>query len=143
VKPFSDEKPEQSGLPSMESVSAIVPMLEVFRPAAIYLFGSMVHGGTHPQSDIDLAFLPLHACDPVQVFEMASRLADLLGREVDLIDLRAASTVMAKEVLRTGKLLAQSDPSRRKDFEMRTLADYARLNEERQPVLLKLAAAHS
>lgn len=132
-----------SGLPSMASFSAAVPMLEVFRPAAIYLFGSMAHGRTHPQSDIDLAFLPLHACDPVQVFEMASRLADLLGRDVDLIDLRAASTVMAKEVMRTGKLLAQSDPARRKDFEMRTLADYARLNEERQPVLLKLAAVHS
>lgn len=58
-----------------------------------------------------------------------------LDRSVDLIDLKRASTVMAKEVLRTGTPLSITNPSSQQDFEMRVLADYARLNEERQPIL--------
>ena len=54
---------------------------------------------------------------------------------MDLIDLSRASTVMAKEVIRTGVVLHMADRSRLQQFEMRTLADYARLNEERQAVL--------
>ena len=42
---------------------------------------------------------------------------------------------MSKEVIRTGTLISDSVPALRQDFEMRTLSDYARLNEERQPVL--------
>lgn len=120
----------------------VVTRLEVFHPAVIYLFGSAVRGNDHPQSDIDLAFLPVDACDPVEVFEMANRLAEVLGRHVDLIDLRRASTVMAKEVVTTGRVVAQADRRSRQEFEMLTLANYARLNEERQPILLKLAAIH-
>ena len=121
----------------------VVMQLEVFHPAVIYLFGSAALGNVHPQSDIDLAFLPVRACDPVEVFDMANRLAEVLGRHVDLIDLRRASTVMAKEVIRTGRVVAQADPPSRQEFEMLALANYARLNEERQPVLSKLAAIPS
>lgn len=143
MKPIRDEMPETRRFPSLESCAEIASMLEIFHPSAIYLFGSAARGTTHPHSDADLAFLPPHACDPLEVFEMTNRLADLLGREVDLIDLRSASAVMAKEVIRTGRLLAESDPSRRKEFEMLALANYARLNEERQPILRKLAATRS
>ena len=46
-----------------------------------------------------------------------------------------ASTVFSKEVLRTGIPIAIESPALQQQFEMLTLADYARLNEERQAVL--------
>lgn len=123
----------------LDALRAELPQLDHFRPAAVYLFGSLSRGAGHRDSDIDLAFLPGGPCDPVEVFETANRLAAKFGRQVDLVDLRRASTVMRKEVLRTGKLLHESDPARRMEFEMLALSDYARLNEERQPILNKLS----
>lgn len=98
----------------------------------------MANGRGHPGSDIDLAILPAQPCDPVALFEIANRLAAGLGRHVDLVDLGSASTVMRKEVVRTGVLLDEADPARRREFEMLALSDYARLNEEREPVLRTL-----
>ena len=116
----------------------VIAALAPFEPAVIYLFGSFGTSAQHPASDIDLAFLPTLPVGPVACFEMAGQLSDLLGKTVDLIDLTRASTVMSKEVLRTGIPIAVAEPTRRSFFEMRTLADYARLNEERQPVLAAL-----
>jgi predicted nucleotidyltransferase len=116
---------------------AIIGTLDSLQPAVIYLFGSYGTPSQHPASDIDLAFLPLTAIDPLACFAASNALADALGFSVDLVDLSRASTVMAKEVLRTGMALHVADLPRRQQFEMQTLADYARLNEERQPVLAR------
>jgi predicted nucleotidyltransferase len=116
----------------------IIAALAPFQPAVIYLFGSFGTAAQHPASDIDLAFLPTIPVGPFVCFETAGHLSEVLGKTVDLIDLTRATTVMAKEVLRTGIPLAVAEPIRRSYFEMRTLADYARLNEERQPVLTAL-----
>jgi len=99
----------------------------------------MATGSIRPDSDVDLAFLPAEPTDAVACFDRAQELAELFGREVDLVDLTTASTVLAKEVLRTGLLLEEANRTARQEFEMRTLADYARLNEERQPVLSAMA----
>jgi predicted nucleotidyltransferase len=132
---------QQTGIREVlrDTLRAELPQLEPFMPVAVYLFGSLSRGAGHADSDIDLAFLPARPCDPVEVFEVANRLAERLGRQVDLVDLRRASTVMRKEVLRTGTLLHESDSARRMEFEMLALSDYARLNEEREPVLRKLS----
>jgi uncharacterized protein len=119
-------------------LQALTEELGIFRPAAVYCFGSFASGRQRPDSDIDLAFLPPCPCDPVQVFDASMRLAASLGRHVDLVDLRRASTVMRKEVVRTGRLLHDPDPVLRMEFEMLALSDYARLNEEREPVLKAL-----
>ena len=113
----------------------VVSLLNVFDPLVIYLFGSYGTACQHPGSDLDLAILPSSPLDPVVCFATANELSNQLGMEVDLIDLSRASTVMAKEVIRTGMPLAVADPLARQAFEMRTLADYARLNEERSPIL--------
>ena len=125
----------RSGVLSPAQQESILTALTYLRPAAIYLFGSAVTGNFRADSDLDLAVLPQIAIDPETIFSASQVLADQLGREVDIVDLTTASTVMGKEVIRTGILLADHLPSLRHDFEMRTLSDYARLNEERQPVL--------
>lgn len=121
-----------------DALQPLLGELSVFRPSAVYLFGSAATGHSHPDSDIDLAILPEHHCDPVEVFDVANRLAQGLGRHVDLVDLNRASTVMRKEVVRTGVLIDEKDPAKRIEFEMLALSDYARLNDEREPVLRSL-----
>lgn len=75
----------------------------------IYAFGSRVQGTANTQSDLDLAVLVAGYADPLQLFEMANQLADKLGYEVDLLDLRAASTVMQYQVITTGRRLWAKD----------------------------------
>ncbi|MCC6619667.1 MAG: nucleotidyltransferase domain-containing protein [Deltaproteobacteria bacterium] len=105
----------------------------------VYLFGSHAAGATHPESDVDLAVLSRHPIGAMARFELAQALAGRLGREVDLVDLSSASTVLRKEVVAHGRLLHASAPRARADFEWRALADYARLNEERRPILERVA----
>ena len=54
---------------------------------------------------------------------------------MDLVDLSSASTVMAKEVITKGIPIMITDPYAQQTFEMHTLSDYARLNEERKEIL--------
>jgi len=75
----------------------------------IYAFGSRVQGTANVQSDLDLAVLVAGYADPLQLFEMANQLADKLGYEVDLLDLRAASTVMQYQVITTGRRVWAKD----------------------------------
>jgi predicted nucleotidyltransferase len=116
---------------------AVIEQLRSLSPKAVYLFGSYGTARQHPASDLDLAVLPATPLDPVSRFQLANHLSTLLGIEVDLLDLSTSSTVMAKEVLRTGERLIADDLTAAREFEMRTLADYARLNEERRPILAR------
>jgi len=70
---------------------------------ALYAFGSRVHGTANTDSDLDLAVLIEGYADPVQLFDLANQLADQLGYEVDLLDMRAASTIMQFQILTTGE----------------------------------------
>ena len=72
---------------------------------AIYAFGSQIQGTSGPESDLDLAVLVAGYADPVVLWESAGNLADLAGCPVDLLDLRAASTVMQYQVITTGQCL--------------------------------------
>lgn len=117
--------------------SAVIEGLRSLSPKAVYLFGSYGTPRQHPASDLDLAVLPAVPLDPVSRFRLANHLSTNLGIEVDLLDLSSSSTVMAKEVLRTGERLIANDLAATQDFEMRTLADYARLNEQRRNILTR------
>jgi hypothetical protein len=56
------------------------------------------------------------------------------------VDLRAASPVMAIQVIGKGRLLLDNDASARGRFEDLTYGVYARLNEERRGILERVAA---
>jgi predicted nucleotidyltransferase len=105
------------------------------RIAALYQFGSTVAGRARPDSDVDLAFLGPPGLDPVQVFAASGAIATLLDRDVDLVDLEQATTVMRVQVVGPGQRLHTGDPVRVAEFEMYALSDFARLEEERRPVI--------
>jgi uncharacterized protein len=113
-------------------------VLAPFAPAAVYVFGSAAAGRMRSGSDMDLAILPPAAISALKLFETRIQLAEIFNRDVDLIDLSCASTVLRKEVLAAGRLLYETNAFRRAEFEMYSFSDYARLNEEREPVLTAL-----
>ena len=60
---------------------------------APYAFDSRIQGHASADSDLDLAVLMAGYADSL-LFDLAGELADVAGCAVDLLDLRAASTVM-------------------------------------------------
>lgn len=102
---------------------------------AIYLFGSLVQGATNRKSDMDLAILLPSPLDPTERWASAQGLANLLKCEVDLVDLRRASTVMRIQIISSGQCLYESKKDERDRFEDYVYCSYARLNEERKEII--------
>lgn len=67
------------------------------------VFGSQARGTPRQDSDLDLAILALGYIDPNLLWSLSNEIANLVNCEVDLLDLRAASTVMQYQVISTGK----------------------------------------
>jgi predicted nucleotidyltransferase len=107
---------------------------------AVYRFGSTAEGTSGPSSDTDVAVLARAPIPPAARFEIQERLASRLGHDVDLVDLSAASPVMAIQVIARGRLLYDGDSDARGHFEDLTFGTYARLNEERRGILERVAA---
>jgi predicted nucleotidyltransferase len=106
---------------------------------AVYLFGSRGTEWRREDSDIDVAVLL-----PVETAKEAgdlnfnpcrAALESAAGADVDLVNLRAAPTVLQKEVIAAERLLYCADQSARLDFEALTLSKYQRLNAERAGIL--------
>jgi len=91
-----------TGGPVEQSIRARFSLNQVL---AIYVFGSRVQGVVGPDSDLDLAVLVAGYAPPLALWELSGTLADMVGCPVDLVDLRAASTVMQYQIITTGKCL--------------------------------------
>ncbi len=117
--------------------SRIIPVLSAALPGlqAVYVFGSVAREQGRHDSDVDLAFLTGRAVDPVARWHVQERLASTLGRDVDLVDLQSASTVMRIQVIGEGLVLVDIDPSARAFFEAMALSDFSRLQDERKGIL--------
>jgi uncharacterized protein len=92
---------------------AVARLDERFGLAALWLFGSEARGASTARSDIDLAVLLRRAASPTELLEVQTELALRWGRDVDLVDLSRASPLLALQVLRHGRLIANPDPSAR------------------------------
>ncbi|WP_443192507.1 type VII toxin-antitoxin system MntA family adenylyltransferase antitoxin [Pseudomonas indica] len=115
------------------------PLLEYLRKRlpdllAVYLFGSHATGTAAAGSDVDLAVLVPGQVEPLRLFEIAGELADLVGAPVDLLDLRAASTVMQFQIITTGRRLWAVD-FRAGVFESFILSEKTALDSARSGLL--------
>ena len=90
--------------PILQCVRTSLPAL-----LGMYAFGSQVQGTATGGSDLDLAVLVAGYVDPLKLWQLSGDLADLAGCPVDLLDLRAASTVMQYQVITTGQRWWASD----------------------------------
>lgn len=101
---------------------------------AAYAFGSQIQGTAGPESDLDLAVLVAGYADPLALWDAAGSLADVAGCPVDLLDLRAASTVMQYQVITTGQRLWAAGVQGGL-FECFVLSEKTALDEARAPLL--------
>lgn len=107
---------------------------------AIYAFGSQVQGQAGPHSDLDLAVLVPGNADPVALWDVAGELADQVHCPVDLLDLRAASTVMQYQVITTGRTLwSVGLPAGL--FACYVLSEKTALDTARAPLMADIAAS--
>lgn len=101
---------------------------------AVYAFGSQVSGEADQNSDLDLAVLVAGYADPIDLWDISSDLAELLHCEVDLLDFRAASTVMQYQILTKGQRFYTVDPMVG-SYEASLLSEMTTLNEARAGLL--------
>ncbi|MBI5925010.1 MAG: nucleotidyltransferase domain-containing protein [Aquabacterium sp.] len=104
----------------------------------IYAFGSMVQGTARSDSDLDLAILVEGYAAPLALWEAANELTGLLHRPVDLLDFRAASTVMQDQILNKGRRLWGKEPQAGL-YECFAMSEKGRLEEARAGILTDIA----
>jgi predicted nucleotidyltransferase len=100
----------------------------------VYLFGSYAAGTQNKQSDLDVAVLADSTIDNVSRWELAQTLACELDIDVDLIDLRFASTVLCQQIIEQGIRLFGTEDEDDK-FAMKTMSMYQDLQLERAQIL--------
>lgn len=115
----------------------LVEMLRARLPGllAIYAFGSYGTGARSRDSDLDLAIYAGAPLPSYEVWRASVELAELAGRDVDLVDLGAATTVMRARVISTGERLWCARRPECETFEDYAYSAYARLQEERRDIL--------
>jgi len=101
----------------------------------VYVFGSANSGQMHVNSDIDLAVYAKNKLDRIVLWHASQKLAAIVGRDVDLVDLHTATSVMRMQVISRGERLFCMNEMPCEQFEDMVFSDYARLNEERSGIL--------
>ncbi|GAB6152814.1 type II toxin-antitoxin system antitoxin [Desulfosporosinus burensis] len=118
-------------------------LIKELKPHTIILFGSSVKGYFRDDSDIDVAFISDIDVKSYDLYLLAQALVIEVGREVDLVDLRQASTVFKAQIVGFGQVIHSNDPKKLAEFQIRTLKEYALLNEERAEILRNISARGS
>jgi hypothetical protein len=100
-------------------------ILEAFpEVVAAYVFGSFGRGEGAATSDVDVAVLSTGSAVDGLSSPLRRALERGLGREVDLVDLRAAPVDLVHRVLRDGDLVVERDRAARVAFEVRRRNEY-------------------
>lgn len=102
--------------------------------SAVYVFGSQVTGHATVESDLDVALLADDEVSAEELWGWSSSLAELMKCDVDLLNLRAASTVMQYRIITTGKRLWARD-SQAALYESFILSQKTTLDEARAGLL--------
>ncbi len=116
-------------------VTAIMQQLPMTQ--ALYLFGSFGTAYQRTDSDIDIALLLPHdsqtPCD--QFIALQQQLALIAQRDVDLIHLRSANTILQFEIIEHGRRIAAPARSESDLFEVLVCAFYQKIQQERAEII--------
>jgi len=106
---------------------------------AIYLFGSYGTENEWPDGDVDIALLlPPEQAKTSRMLAMSplsSELGSLLGKDVDLINLRVVATVFQKEIIAADRRIHTGNAYAADEFEMLVLSFFQKLSQERAEIL--------
>ncbi|KGG79387.1 DNA polymerase subunit beta [Caloranaerobacter azorensis H53214] len=120
----------------MEKIKDI--LINRVSPYLIVIFGSAAKKRLRKDSDVDIAFLSDKYFDDYEIFMISQELADVLNRDVDLIDLNKATTVLKAQIIGNGKIIYSKNDRKVSEYRIRALKEYCLLNEERQVILQKI-----
>ncbi len=101
----------------------------------IVLYGSQASGYATARSDIDLAVFISGKTSQQLLWDTAQELACHFGKDVDLIDLKDATTVLQKEVCQHGVWLEKIDAMACDLFETHVFSKYQQLEDDRRPII--------
>ncbi len=104
---------------------------EIPQLAGVYLFGSFAAGLARAESDIDLAIYAGRPLERRVVVGLQQQIANILNRDVDLVDLAAASTILQCQAIDEGKLIDAPQPDETALFELRVIREYQDLKARR------------
>lgn len=105
-------------------------------PHTVYLFGSAAKGPVKPESDIDLAVLCDRRVDREALFRVQLDLAAILDRDIDLVDLRDADSILQMQVLANGEIIYCRDENKRLAAEAMMMKAYQMLNFNRRDQII-------
>lgn len=101
----------------------------------IYAYGSFARADEWPDSDIDLAVLLPAGRKIRSRFELISRVAAEVGRDVDIVDLREVGLDLVMEVLRDGRALLTRLEAETIAWESEQITAYADFKPRREALL--------
>ena len=103
---------------------------------AVYLYGSMVTGKIHSESDIDIAVLfdRQKIPSPYELLDLQSNLGEFLNKETDLICLNEVSPILQKQVITKGKQIVVKEQHLLNHFIIKSFTDYVDLKIVREPI---------
>lgn len=100
------------------------------KPKLIYLFGSYAKNINREESDIDIAVLLGTSMESKEKYKYKIELVDLLGKEVDLIDLTDANIILKHQIVTTGKNLFCRTKLERDEFKYGVISCYYQYKED-------------
>ncbi len=114
----------------------IIDMLkkEIPKLQALYIFGSYADGTATNTSDIDIAYLTTETLAPTQRWDISQKLAILLSRDIDLIELTETNTIFRYQILSKGTRI-YGEGYDVENFETLAYSFYLRFQEERKPIV--------
>ena len=90
-------------------------------------------------SDVDIGIVPNATLDYPRLFAMQGAIEALLGREVDLVEMRRAPIEFRCAIIAKGRRIFERSLEARVEFEARTMSEYAdaepRLRWQREQIL--------
>jgi predicted nucleotidyltransferase len=102
-----------------------------------YLLGSAAKSTMRPDSDVDVAILPVKGCtfNDLSRSKLAANLSFALNHSVDIGILSSSNLIYAKEAILTGRRIFTRNAFIADMAETTLLSMYACFNEERQEVI--------
>jgi len=101
---------------------------------AVYIFGSQNDGTDMGSSDVDIAYLSKKVLSNVERWDVSQKLASLLSKDVDLIELSTTNTIFRYQILsKSSRIYGKGYDV--ESFETLAYSFYLRFQEERQPIV--------
>ncbi len=122
---------------SKKDLLDIVATVQACLPLAqgVYIYGSMARGEGRSDSDVDIAVVQINPLEPEQALQLRSQLGVRLGRDIDVLDLRRASTEIAFQVVGEGQCIWGAEDESVALYENSIMSMYANLQNERREII--------